>query len=243
MSDKNDNVILTIRGLEKSFSDGEKELRILRGVDLTLRSGECATIVGRSGTGKSTLLSLLGLLDRPTAGSIVLKGYETTELSESQRTILRGKAIGFVFQQHHLLSDLTALENVCLAGSFARHNAGRERAEELLAKVGLKDRMRHLPGRMSGGEQQRVAIARALFTDPALLLCDEPTGNLDPQTGVAMMDLVWELAHASGIAMLLVTHDMQVAARGDRTLTLAEGRLAENRPLPPPGPATPAAAM
>lgn len=217
--------ILRITDLEKSFSDGEKELRILRGVNLTLRAEECLTIVGRSGTGKSTLLSLLGLLDRPTAGKIRLKGYETTELSESQRTILRGKAIGFVFQQHHLLADLTALENVCLAGNFSLKNAGRARAEELLAAVGLQERMHHKPSRMSGGEQQRVAIARALFTSPALLLCDEPTGNLDPKTGAAVMDLVWKLAHEQRTAMLLVTHDMQIAARGDRKLTLENGTL------------------
>ncbi|GHS95697.1 lipoprotein-releasing system ATP-binding protein LolD [Planctomycetales bacterium] len=218
--------ILTISGVTKNFSDGERELRILRGVNLTVNADETVAIIGRSGTGKSTLLALLGLLDRPTGGSIKLKNYETTELGEHQRTTLRGKAIGFIFQQHHLLADFTALENVCLAGNFARQNAGKKRAMELLSQVGLAERMHHRPARMSGGEQQRVAIARALYTEPALLLCDEPTGNLDPATGVAVMDLVWQLAGEKRTAMILVTHDLQVAARAPRTLTLQDGQLA-----------------
>lgn len=217
--------ILEITNLTKNFHDGEKVLEILRGVNLHLRTAETIAIVGRSGTGKSTLLSLLGLLDRPNSGTIKLKEYETTTLSETQRTTLRGKAIGFVFQQHHLLQDFNALENVCLAGNFALKNPGKNYAMDLLHQVGLSERLTHKPARMSGGEQQRVAIARALYGHPALLLCDEPTGNLDPITGNAVMDLLLQMAKKHQTAMLLVTHDSAIAKRADKILTLENGVL------------------
>lgn len=220
-------VVLHAEGLAKSYHDGERELPVLRQVSLTLHRGEAIAILGRSGTGKSTLLHLLGLLDRPDRGKIWIQEYDVSTLHEKQRTRLRGCAIGFVFQSYHLLSDFTALENVEIAGAFGWKGVSRTRARRLLAEVGLADREHHLPSKLSGGEQQRVAIARALMNEPALLLCDEPTGNLDPRTGTEILDLFWKMRKEHNVAMVLVTHDPDVAIRADRVLHLQEGELHE----------------
>ncbi len=217
--------VIRATGVGKVFHDGERVLHILRDTNLAVMPGESVAILGRSGTGKTTLLNILGLLDRPSAGQVLLRSYDTGQLSESQRTKLRGRAIGFIFQQHYLLHDFTALENVTIAGAFGLRREGRERAEDLLTAVGLQDRLGHKPGKLSGGEQQRVAIARALMCRPALLLCDEPTGNLDPETGAEVLEIFWGLVQKQQTALVLVTHDTQVAARADRVLTLAEGEL------------------
>ncbi len=227
-----DDPVLLAEGLAKIYHDGERRLEVLRGVNLRLTAGRSLAIIGRSGTGKTTLLNLLGLLDRPSAGELHLAGYPTSTLSENQRARLRGRAIGFVFQHYHLLAELTALENVALGRAVAHGGgwggANAARARELLATVGLSERADHKPARLSGGERQRVAIARALASEPALLLCDEPTGNLDPQTGAAVMDALWSAAAQSNAALIVVTHDELIARRADQTLRLTEGEL---RPL------------
>lgn len=219
--------VLEALDLHKSYHDGNVTLHILQGASLRVVPGEVVSIVGRSGTGKSTLLHCLGLLDTPDRGEIRIRDYETRKMGERRRTILRGRAIGYMFQQHHLLGDFTALENVMLAGHFGIRKEGREKATALLASVGLAERMRHKPRQLSGGEQQRVAMARALMNDPALLLCDEPTGNLDPTTGQGVMETVWSLVRSHQTAMVLVTHDPDIAARGDRILHLQDGLLHE----------------
>ncbi len=218
--------VICCEQLCKSFHDGEKELEILQGVDLTVYPGESVAIIGRSGTGKSTLLNTLGLLDTPTAGRIILNNIDTTKLSDTAKTRIRGQEIGFVFQQYHLFADLNALDNVLIAGNFARKNLGKEYACTLLEQVGLAERISHKPAKLSGGEQQRVAIARALYADPAILLCDEPTGNLDPQSGEEVMGLLFEVVQQHRASMVLVTHDKQLAAKADRALRLSGGELA-----------------
>ncbi len=225
MADMENDIVINLSGVTRDFHDGEKWLHILRGVDLQVRAGECVAIIGRSGTGKSTLLNILGLLDRQTSGSVSVSGYDYARLSERQRTSLRGKAIGFIFQQHHLLNDLNALDNVLVAGNFRHGKHTRKEARTLLENVGMGERIQHPPAKLSGGEQQRVAIARALFGNPPVLLCDEPTGNLDPETGREVMNILWQQVRERGRAMVLVTHDMQIAARADRILKLSEGRL------------------
>lgn len=219
--------VLEALNLYKSYHDGDTTLHILQGASLRVVPGEVVSVIGRSGTGKSTLLHCLGLLDTPDKGEIRIRNYETRSMGERRRTILRGRAIGYVFQQHHLLGDFTALENVMLAGHFGVRKEGRAKATDLLASVGLAERMRHKPRQLSGGEQQRVAMARALMNDPAILLCDEPTGNLDPTTGQGVMETVWALARTHQTAMVLVTHDPDIAARGDRILHLQDGLLHE----------------
>ena len=215
--------------LSKTFHDGESELHVLRDANLAIRAGETVAILGRSGTGKSTLLHLLGLLDRPTAGEIRVQGRPVQDLSERERTKLRGQTFGFVFQHYHLVAEFTALENAALGAAVAQGGglggARRARARELLAAVGLSDRESHTPARLSGGEQQRVAIARALASRPSILLCDEPTGNLDPQTGQTVLDILWTLVRRENAAMALVTHDPAVAERADRRFRLEAGDL------------------
>lgn len=217
--------VIDLQEVCKDFHDGQKWLHILRGVDLQVNCGECVAVIGRSGTGKSTLLNILGLLDRPTSGSVWVNGNSYSKLSETQRTRLRGKAIGFIYQQHHLLNDLNVLENVTLAGRFREGRHTQKQARELLESVGMGQRLKHNPAKLSGGEQQRVAIARALFGSPSVLLCDEPTGNLDPATGAEVMSVLWDLVRSRGAAMVLVTHDMQIAAKADRILVLEDGKL------------------
>lgn len=229
----NPKEVIRVEKLYKSFHDGEKDLEILRGLDFTAASGESVAIIGRSGTGKSTFLNTLGLLDSPTSGRIILNGVDTTALRDAARTRIRGQEIGFVFQQYHLFADLSALDNVLIAGSFARKNKGRKFALELLAQVGLSQRLKHKPAKLSGGEQQRVAIARALFTEPAILLCDEPTGNLDPESGAEVMQMLFDVVSRQDAAMVLVTHDTLLAESAGKSFRLIDGVLADTVFDPP----------
>ncbi len=226
MSDA-DRTVLAAQGLTRRFRDGERVLKVLQGVDLRVQAGETVGIIGRSGTGKSTLLHLLGLLDRPTAGTIRFQGRDVAKLSERQRNRLRGREIGFVFQHYHLLPELNALENVLLPARVAGLSLAqaRDRVRHLLDAAGLADRMRHKPGVLSGGEQQRVAIARALVNRPSVVLCDEPTGNLDTRTASGVLDMLFELERAEQGTLVVVTHDEAVAKRAQRCLHLENGRL------------------
>ena len=225
--------VIQAKKLYKSFHDGEKELEILKGLDFSVYSGESIAIIGRSGTGKSTFLNTLGLLDTPTSGSVFINGVDASSIGDAAKTKIRGQEIGFVFQQYHLFGDLTALENVLIAGNFARKNMGKKFALELLERVGLSGRLKHKPAKLSGGEQQRVAIARALYTDPAILLCDEPTGNLDPQSGGEVMDMLFDVVKSQRAAMVLVTHDKQLADSASKSYRLFDGVLSESVFDPP----------
>ncbi len=220
------NLVL-VRDLCKSYYLGDKELPVLEGADLEILAGQTVAVIGPSGVGKSTLLHLLGALDRPTGGVIMIDGVNIVDLPDDDLAQLRASKIGFVFQFHHLLPELSAVENVLLAGLIAggERNDHRARAEELLNRVGLDQRMDHKPGELSGGEQQRVALARAFQNEPPLVLADEPTGNLDRRTALKLQDLIFELAEERSISFLIVTHDHQFASRCDRILRLKDGRL------------------
>ncbi|MEV0413682.1 ABC transporter ATP-binding protein [Streptomyces sp. NPDC050448] len=196
--------------------------------DLTVRRGEYVTIVGPSGSGKSTFLNIAGLLDTPTSGTYLLDGIDTTSIKDKERTALRGSRIGFVFQAFHLLAHRSAWENVELAMIYqrVRRSQRRARAQAALVRVGLAHRLEALPTRLSGGERQRVAIARALVTEPSLLLCDEPTGNLDSATAESVLELLDQL-HRDGATIVAITHDPQVAARGQRTVSIRDGLLTD----------------
>lgn len=223
--------MLAAKNIVKGYHDGTRQLEVLRNINFDIAEGEVVAILGKSGTGKSTLLHLLGLLDKPDSGEMYIAGQPTSTLSESQRTRLRGQTIGFVFQAYHLLADFTAYENVALGaavgigGGIGGTNGAR--AKRLLEEVGLADRLTHKPGKLSGGEQQRVAIARALVCDPAVLLCDEPTGNLDPETGQQVLEIFWKVIRGSNKAMMLITHDTEIASQADRTLRLTGGELVD----------------
>lgn len=221
--------LLELTGVTKSFTlPTGKHLDILRGIDLTIDAGEVTAIVGRSGSGKSTLLNVLGMLDTPTSGTYLCDGADVARMRDSRRSGFRGEFLGFIFQQFHLLDRRTALENVAEPLLFAlrRDLAGRmDRAAALLDQVGLAERAHSMPHLLSGGEQQRVAIARALVRSPRVVLADEPTGALDEATGERVLDLLFELVRAEGLALILVTHDRAVAARADRILALSEGTL------------------
>lgn len=227
------DVVLAARGLEKSYVLGGRRIDVLRGVDLDVAPRETVCVVGASGAGKSTLLHLLGWLERPDRGEIFFAGRQTSGLGSAERAALRRRHVGFVFQFHHLIHELDALENVLLprmmersAAEWWRHRAEeRERARSLLAELGLGERLGHRPAQLSGGERQRVAIARALVSRPDVLLCDEPTGNLDERTAAETADLLFEVASRKGCCMVLVTHDREIAARADRVLRLHDGRL------------------
>jgi len=219
--------LVLVEGVTKSFGR-EVVTKVLHGVDLELHPAEFTALVGPSGSGKSTLLNLLGLLDRPTSGRIVLEGRDTTDLAEGERTALRGRSLGFVFQFHHLLPAFTALENVMMPmlAARGREEPGmRERAFALLEEIGLADRASYGASKLSGGQQQRVAVARALVLDPPLVLADEPTGNLDTESGAQVFELLRRVSERHRTAFLVVTHDERIAARCDRVLTMVDGRI------------------
>ncbi|MGY3862462.1 ABC transporter ATP-binding protein [Aeromonas lacus] len=217
--------IIVVKGLGKSVSLGQESLTILEGIDLQVNSGETVALVGASGSGKSTLLGLLAGLDLPSLGSIEILGKSLGELDEEGRARLRAEQIGFVFQSFLLLPTMTALENVMLPAELRGERDCEPRARELLAAVGLGERLHHLPPRLSGGEQQRVAIARAFMTRPSLLLADEPTGNLDSKTGEKVIELLFELNRKHGTTLVVVTHDRELASRCQRQLVMTAGRL------------------
>ena len=220
--------VLECRGLRKTYVGGDGgELAILRGVDLQVGDGEAVAIMGKSGAGKSTLLHVLGALDRPTRGDVFFSGRNIGALSAEELALVRNGSIGFVFQFHHLLKEFTALENVMLPVMIGGRSqeAARSRATEILDAVGLLDRLEHRPWQLSGGEQQRVAVARALANEPAILLADEPSGNLDEHTSEQLHKLLFELQASRGLSMILVTHNRELAFRAHRTLRLEEGGL------------------
>ncbi len=219
---------LELDGVVRTFHQAGRPLEVLRGASLRLKRGEMVALVGPSGAGKSTLLHIVGLLERPDAGEIRIGGEASSRMSERARTQLRSRRLGFVYQFHHLLPDFTALENVILPQMIAGvgRRRARARAGELLAAVGLAERASHRPSRLSGGEQQRVAIVRAIANKPAILLADEPTGNLDPRTAEEVFDQLAHLMRDTGLAALVATHNMDLARRMDRALVLAHGRLA-----------------
>ena len=214
------------RGIGKRVRSGDGELVILRDIDLEVTRGEALAVVGASGSGKSTLLALLAGLDTPSSGSVQIDGVDLFALDEDARAQLRGRLLGFVFQSFQLLPALTALENVMLPLELAGSEDAEPRAKEMLARVGLAERLGHYPKHLSGGEQQRVALARAFVVRPKLLLADEPTGSLDAQAGAAVIDLLFELNRAGGTTLVLVTHDEALASRCTRVVRLAAGRLA-----------------
>lgn len=219
---------LAARGLSKSFVGGDgRELSILQGIDFELARGEAVAITGASGAGKSTLLHLLGALDRPSGGEVFVAGRPVETLSDEELAEVRNRDIGFVFQFHHLLREFTALENVMMPALIGGDSltVARDRARALLTDVGLAERETHKPRQLSGGEQQRVAVARALVNDPIVLLADEPSGNLDTETSGRLHDLLFELRSARALSLVVVTHNLDLAARAGRRLVLAGGRL------------------
>ena len=218
---------LELAGVTRDFDQGGRVLHVLRGASLRLNAGEVVALVGPSGSGKSTLLHIAGLLERPTGGAVRVVGTACGSLGDSGRTALRRDAIGFVYQFHHLLPEFSARENVMLPQMIAGtpRRAARTRADELLERVGLAARAGHRPGQLSGGEQQRVAVVRALANRPRLLLADEPTGNLDPETSGQVIDELLALVRGEGLAALIATHNPDIAARMDRTVTLKDGVL------------------
>lgn len=223
-------MVLECRNLMRSFADAGDKLDVLRGVNLRIRAGERVAIVGESGAGKTTLLQVLGGLDLPTAGQVLVRGQDIAALDDTRRGELRNRELGFVYQFHHLLPEFSALENVAMP-LLMRDTAiaeVRAAATELLQRVGLGQRLHHRPGELSGGERQRAAVARALITRPALVLADEPTGNLDHNNGERVFNLMLELNQAFGSSLVVVTHDEALAARMDRTVRLAEGVLRED---------------
>lgn len=223
------NSTLKLNHIARTFGKGSTKLQVLKDINLEIHSGEIVALVGPSGSGKSTLLHIAGLLDTPTSGQIEIMGQEASQMNDAGRTKLRQKAIGFVYQSHLLLPDFNALENVMMPQLIAGVKAkeAQERAKNLLKQVGLSHRLTHRAGQLSGGEQQRVAIARALANSPALLLADEPTGNLDPKTADEVFDIFMQIVRQTGLSALLATHNPELAAKMDRRISVVNGKIKE----------------
>ncbi|MGM0587677.1 MAG: ABC transporter ATP-binding protein [Bacteroidota bacterium] len=221
--------ILQVRNVSKTFKSGTKSLTVLDDVSFELEMGSASAIVGPSGSGKTTLLGLCAGLDLPSEGEINLLGHALTRMDEDDRAVLRSESVGFIFQSFHLIPTLTALENVLVPLELKSGHADRAPAEQLLTQVGLGERMEHYPSQLSGGEQQRVAIARAFINDPQILFADEPTGNLDTDTGADIERLLFELNEKLGTTLLLVTHDLTLAEKSDRILSIQRGAIVEDR--------------
>ena len=238
----NSKPVLAIRGLRRSYVTGGRTLEVLKGADLEIYPGELVGLIGPSGSGKSSLLHAAGLLEHPDAGAIVIDGEDCSDLGDRARTEIRLREIGFVYQFHHLLPELSALDNVALPLRIAgrARRVAEARARGLLRELGLGDRLTHQPAQLSGGEQQRVAVARALANAPRLLLCDEPTGNLDPITSLQVFQNLHDLARQRGVAALVATHNLELTRYMDRVMGLRDGRLVrlERRPAAAPAPQT-----
>jgi len=229
-SSEEDNTVLQSVGLTREFTEGGRVLNVLRGVNLRVRGAERLAIIGESGAGKTTLLQLLGGLDLPTNGQVFVQGQDIANMNGTERGRMRNSSLGFVYQFHHLLPEFSALENVAMP-LLLRQESVQEitaQATTILQRVGLGDRLSHRPGELSGGERQRAAVARALITRPAVVLADEPTGNLDHNTGEHVFELMLELNREYGSSLIVVTHDLRLANRMDRVLTLSDGMLKEN---------------
>lgn len=218
-------LIISVRGLSKSFRMGTTEVAVLRGIDLDVPKGEMLSIVGASGVGKSTLLHVIGALDKPTSGQVIYDGRDVFSMSNGELATFRNRNVGFVFQFHHLLPEFSALENVLIPSMIGgiEPKKAKHRAEALLEEVGLSGRLTHRPGELSGGEQQRVAIARALMSEPKVILADEPTGNLDTHTAQSVHELLKKLNHERGLTSIIVTHNERLAEMGDRTVRMVDG--------------------
>ena len=231
ITDAGSDAVLECRGVVRRFSEGGSVLEVLSGVDLTVRAGERMAIVGTSGSGKTTLLQIMGGLDTPTEGEVIVGGHELANLGEARKGELRNRYLGFVYQFHHLLPEFSAAENVAMPLMIRGMARGLaiEQASDLLGRVGLGERLRHKPGELSGGERQRAAVARALITRPALVLADEPTGNLDAGNGAQVLELMLELNRELQTALVVVTHDQAIAGQLDRVRVLEAGRLVEER--------------
>jgi lipoprotein-releasing system ATP-binding protein len=226
---ESDEVVLACEGLTREFFEGGKTLQVLQDATVEIRKGERIAIIGESGAGKTTLLQLLGGLDLPTRGTVRVQGQDIAQMNGTERGLLRNQALGFVYQFHHLLPEFSALENVAMPLLLRRDSIQsiREQASTILRRVGLGERLQHRPGELSGGERQRAAVARALITRPAVVLADEPTGNLDHETGERVFDLMLELNREYGSSLVVVTHDLQLADRMDRVLLLTDGKLVD----------------
>jgi lipoprotein-releasing system ATP-binding protein len=226
--------VLRLEAITRRYKEGEGQLEVFSGLDLSLKAGEIVALVGQSGAGKSSLLHIAGLLEAPTSGEIFIEGVAASRLPDGERTAIRRDRVGFVYQAHHLLPEFDALENVAIPQMIAGkpRAAARAEGERLLTVLGLGQRLTHRPSQLSGGEQQRVAIARALANRPRILLADEPTGNLDPRTAGGVFDALIEITRAEGLAALIATHNFELAARMDRALLLHQGKLVAGTELP-----------
>ena len=229
MSDAKTKAVLSLDGVVRDFGRGHTQLHVLKGAELTVSAGEIVALVGPSGSGKSTLLQIAGLLERPDAGEVYVSGEATSKLGDDRRTELRRKHLGFVYQYHHLLPEFSALENIVVPQIIAglTKTVAKERALQLLQTLGLEGRATHRPAELSGGEQQRVAIGRALANAPELLLADEPTGNLDPDTAEDVFNMLLNLTRRAGLTAIIATHNPELAKRMDRTVRLEDGHLIE----------------